>query len=781
MKCLVIILFFSFSSIFAQEKFTELFELEIEKDFIQTKIANNELFLIQKLEKLATKKERLDTEDDMQEIFLISKSKRKLQDSIKVLNTTLLEKSQLIQRDIYKKILKFKKREKVKYKKIKAKSIEYLKSVKNDKQLDSYSKDQLEKERIQNEVEQKNFLIEQDKIKEAHRIKEVEDSLTLLKNLKAQELTLLKEKQDSLEIEKKATILKNRALLRELAKQDTLIEKQLEPTVEIVKENKLSDSEILEKMRLAKEKASQKNDTIVKNSDSTEVPIETKRMSVDELIAERAKLRHEERQAEKVKEEQIQEQLLIDNKKKEQKVLDKLIAKEKLKEQKLEGKRIRIQKLNEQKLKDKELKKLKLEAKKEQQISQQELRNQQSAELKTENLTDQDIIVSDVEDLDKKKKPKKKKKKLLVSSKKEINHNNKSLNRGQIDSSKIKKKEVLEIIEQETIVVETIEIDQIDLENAPLNKQDLADLKKMKLAKERARNNKDVKLVQQEKNNEIIFENKIDTSKVTKKEKETFIVTEAERIDTSIKRNIFVPKVVIKEQRKKKYSFGDKVDRNSSEKARFFLERAKLEIDKGNISKAKEYIDNSIKLNPSNEKAYILKGDIYASLNILEKAITQYHKASILDPNNAQLLYNLGNCFLQLGKDEYAIQEWTKAIAIDKDYIMAYVGRAALYLKELQYNSAIEDYDRIFRLNSYFYPAYRGRGVANLELGNYQLAIDDFNKYLEFEPAETFTITKRGLAKLYDNDIFGGCTDLLDAAEMGYDVAKKALKNHCEK
>jgi formylmethanofuran dehydrogenase subunit E len=320
MKCLVIILlFFSFSSIFAQEKFTKLFELEIEKDFIQTKIANNELFLTQKLEKLATKKERLDTEDDMQEIFLISKSKRKLQDSIKVLNTTLLEKSQLIQRDIYKKILKLKKREKVKYKKIRAKSIEDLKSVKNDKQLDSYSKDQLEKERIEKErikkeVEQKNFLIEQDKIKEALRVKEVEDSLTLLKNLKAQELTLLKEKQDSLEIEKKATILKNRALLKELAKQDTLIEKQVEPTVEIVKENKLSVPEILEKMRLAKEKASQKSDTIVKNSDSTAVTIETKKMSVNELIAERAKLRHEQRQAEKVKEEQIQEQLLIDKK-----------------------------------------------------------------------------------------------------------------------------------------------------------------------------------------------------------------------------------------------------------------------------------------------------------------------------------------------------------------------------------------------------------------------------------------------------------------------------------
>ena len=252
-------------------------------------------------------------------------------------------------------------------------------------------------------------------------------------------------------------------------------------------------------------------------------------------------------------------------------------------------------------------------------------------------------------------------------------------------------------------------------------------------------------------------------------------------IDTTLIRKVNVPKVIIKEKRKKRYSFGEVVDKNSSEKARFFLERAKLEINKGNLNKAKEYIENSLKLNPSNADTYILKGDVYANLDILEKAIVQYHKASILEPNNAQLLYNIGNCFLQLGKDKNATEEWTKALIADSTYIMAYVGRASLYLKEKKYDSAIADYNKIFSLNNYFYPAYRGRGVANLELGNYQLAIEDFNKFLEYEPTEPFTITKRGMAKLFDNDIFGGCTDILKASEMGYEPAKKELKKHCER
>ena len=172
---------------------------------------------------------------------------------------------------------------------------------------------------------------------------------------------------------------------------------------------------------------------------------------------------------------------------------------------------------------------------------------------------------------------------------------------------------------------------------------------------------------------------------------------------------------------------------------------------------------------------------MYASFTYFDKALKQYHKASVLNPNDAQLYYDMGNCFIKLGSEKNAIIEWSKAIKEDSEYILAYVGRASLFLKDKKYNDAIADYNRIFFINKYFYPAYKSRGVAYLELGDYQKAIKDFNNFLEFEPNDSFVIFKRGMAKLSDNEIYNGCVDLLTASEMGYKLAEKALRKHCEK
>jgi len=281
----------------------------------------------------------------------------------------------------------------------------------------------------------------------------------------------------------------------------------------------------------------------------------------------------------------------------------------------------------------------------------------------------------------------------------------------------------------------------------------------------------------------VIYDNNIDTSKLTKKQREKFkkkLDLEFEN-DTSITMTQKIDAVIKKSNKKKKYSFGEEVDYNRREKARFFLLRAQKEIEKGNISKADDFVDKSLKLNPSYEEAYIMKGDIYASLKFYDRAVRHYYHASILKPNKAQTFYNIGNCFMQTGKDKNAIKEWTKAIEIDDNYILAYVGRASIYQKNKKYKKAIQDYNKIFAINKYFYVAHRARGIAYLELGNYEKAIIDFNKYLEYESKDAFVYFKRGMAKLSDNEIYGGCTDLLTSAEMGNKQATKALKKHCEK
>lgn len=252
--------------------------------------------------------------------------------------------------------------------------------------------------------------------------------------------------------------------------------------------------------------------------------------------------------------------------------------------------------------------------------------------------------------------------------------------------------------------------------------------------------------------------------------------------DTSVIKTIEIDEVKKTATNKKvKYVLGDKVDKGSEEKAKFYLARAKKEIDASNMNKALEYINISISLNPSYADAYMLKGDLYSSITYFEKAVNAYQKASFLNPENAQLHYNIGNCFIRLGNDELAIQEWTKAIENDSKYILAYAGRASLLMKQNDFKQALNDYNKIFEINKYFYVAYKGRGVAYLELGEWGKAIIDFNNYLEFEPKDDFVFLKRGLAKLYDNEIYGACMDMLTAVELGNNEAEKYLKKYCEK
>lgn len=306
-------------------------------------------------------------------------------------------------------------------------------------------------------------------------------------------------------------------------------------------------------------------------------------------------------------------------------------------------------------------------------------------------------------------------------------------------------------------------------------------------------NKPEIKKIKESSKEEILdFDNttKIDTSTISKEKKEKFEQEEKEIetlqneiiVDAEVKKEVKLKAVTIKKDKKKiKYKIGDEVEKQLQEKARFFLSRAKLEIDKSNISKAREYLDKSIQLNPSLAAAYVLKGDIYSSMSFYEKAVNQYKRASFLKPKDAQLNYNIGNCFIRMGKEDLAIAEWSKAIKNDATYILAYAGRASLLMKAKKYEEAIEDYDKIFSINKFFYMAYKGRGVAHLELGNYGKAIIDFNNFLAYEPEDDFVIMKRGLAKLSDNEIYGGCIDLLSASEYGNKIAEKALRKHCEK
>lgn len=246
-------------------------------------------------------------------------------------------------------------------------------------------------------------------------------------------------------------------------------------------------------------------------------------------------------------------------------------------------------------------------------------------------------------------------------------------------------------------------------------------------------------------------------------------------------KNVMVEEVEVNYKKKKtKYKIGDEVDEIRQDKAKFFLSRAMLEIDKGNLKKANSYINKSIDLNPSYTEAYMLNGDLWASLGYYDKALKEYERASITNGRIPQIYYNMGNCYIFLNKKDKAIEMMSLAINVDPEYVLAYSGRSALYIDKKEYQNALNDYESLLNINKYFYPALKGKGIANFELGNYETAIIDFNKLLEYEDKDASIYYHRGMAKVHKGDVYAACMDFLKSSERGYKEADKAIKKYCD-
>jgi tetratricopeptide (TPR) repeat protein/LysM repeat protein len=242
---------------------------------------------------------------------------------------------------------------------------------------------------------------------------------------------------------------------------------------------------------------------------------------------------------------------------------------------------------------------------------------------------------------------------------------------------------------------------------------------------------------------------------------------------------ISIDEITIKSDRKSKYKIGDEVDTVSIEKSKFYLSRAKIEIDNGNFKKCHDYINKSIAANPNYVEAYLLRGDVFAKFTYFDRALKEYEIARQLNPNLAQIHYNIGNCLIHLGNKEQALESMNNAIRVDSAYVMGYFVRSSLFLDFKQYDLAIEDFNIILKLNRFFFPAMKGRGLALLNTGDFAQAIEDFDRSLEYDPDDSKTYYHRGLAKIYSEKVYGGCMDLLKSSEMGFPPGILGVKKYC--
>lgn len=172
-------------------------------------------------------------------------------------------------------------------------------------------------------------------------------------------------------------------------------------------------------------------------------------------------------------------------------------------------------------------------------------------------------------------------------------------------------------------------------------------------------------------------------------------------------------------------------------------------------SKAIDYYNLVLRINPQNTAALTGKGHVYCYKVAYEKAVEQYSLAIAIDTSYDAALNGRGIA-------EFRLQQYTAAL---QDLLLAdklapnayqnydtYISKGFSYLQLYNYDDAEPQFDAAININPKNAAAYNGRGIALYGLGNRAAALKDFNKAIKLDPSNSDSYTNRGI--LYYHDVY---------------------------
>jgi len=165
-----------------------------------------------------------------------------------------------------------------------------------------------------------------------------------------------------------------------------------------------------------------------------------------------------------------------------------------------------------------------------------------------------------------------------------------------------------------------------------------------------------------------------------------------------------------------------------------------------NPSKALQYLDQAIKLNPKKAEAYWARGIAYQKLENFNNAIDNFNRAIELEPSSKNY-QSRGLCYQQFKNSNNALEDLAFAIKLDHDDIANYFIRAGIYASLGQFKLSILDYNIIIERQPYSFEAYFSRGYQYHELFEYEKAIEDYDHAIKLQPDVAIIHQYRDLAQ----------------------------------
>ncbi len=123
---------------------------------------------------------------------------------------------------------------------------------------------------------------------------------------------------------------------------------------------------------------------------------------------------------------------------------------------------------------------------------------------------------------------------------------------------------------------------------------------------------------------------------------------------------------------------------------------------KKNFSKALDFINKAIEINPNFAEAYMEKGNALNGIKKFDSAIKNYEKAIKINPNYSHAYYNKGLVFHELKKIKDAEENYSKAIKINPNHIYAYNNRAFALQQLKKFDESLKNYNKVYQIDPNF-------------------------------------------------------------------------------
>jgi len=187
---------------------------------------------------------------------------------------------------------------------------------------------------------------------------------------------------------------------------------------------------------------------------------------------------------------------------------------------------------------------------------------------------------------------------------------------------------------------------------------------------------------------------------------------------------------------------------------------------------------DSLKLNTSD--LFLYQGIAYFTVGNNDLAFKAFDKAEKINPQDYRIAYNRALIFIELERLDNAMVNLNKSIDLKSDFAESYLSRAMVSYEDEKFKNCIKDCDKAIELKPSLADAYYYRAMSNGGIGKDKEAIVDFDKAVEANPNHDNALNHRASAKYLSGNKKGACKDWEKAKELGNDEAEANYTTYCE-